>query len=88
MRRPLAQHRVCDAQGRFVARVDFAFPTEMVAIELDGVAFHSDGDSFQRDRERQNRLTLLGWRVLRFTYWDVAMAGEWVVNTVVAALHA
>ena len=28
-------------------------------------------DKFQRDRERQNLLTLHGWRILRFTAKDV-----------------
>jgi very-short-patch-repair endonuclease len=51
--------------------VDFAFPGEMVAIETDGWAFHSSQEDFQNDRERQNKIALLGWKVLRFTWLDL-----------------
>ena len=50
-------------------------------IELDGAAFHSDHDRFQRDRTRQNRLVALGYTVLRFTYWDVLAGSDFVVDT-------
>ena len=40
-------------------------------FEIDGRAFHSDADRFQRDRTRQNRLVGAGWTVLRFTWNDL-----------------
>ncbi|MGE2692975.1 DUF559 domain-containing protein [Mycolicibacterium pulveris] len=52
-------------------KVDFAFPAAKVAIETDGLAFHSSSDDFHHDRVRQNDLTLLGWQVLRFTWLDL-----------------
>jgi very-short-patch-repair endonuclease len=52
-------------------KVDVAFPDDRVAIETDGWAFHSSQEDFQVDRERQNKLILLGWRVLRFTWLDL-----------------
>ena len=52
-------------------KVDVGFPMEKVAIEIDGWAFHSDGEAFQIDRERQNAIALLGWQVLRFTWLDL-----------------
>ena len=60
------QHEVWH-DGRFVGRIDAAYPSAMVAIEADGFIAHSDFDAFQHDRERQNELTVLGWTVLRFT---------------------
>jgi very-short-patch-repair endonuclease len=48
-------------------KVDVAFPKQKVAIEVDGLAHHSDSDDFHSDRVRQNNSTLLGWTVLRFT---------------------
>jgi len=64
----LANHAVRDESGRVLAEIDFADPRLMIAIEVDGRAFHSDRRSFERDRERQNLLTLRGWVVLRFTW--------------------
>jgi very-short-patch-repair endonuclease len=52
--------------------VDVAFPSPKVAIEIDGWAYHSDQSTFQNDRKRQNRIALLGWQVLRFTWLDLA----------------
>lgn len=53
-------------------QIDIAFPAHKLAIELDGHTAHSFKDKFQRDRERQNLLTLHGWRILRFTAKDVS----------------
>jgi very-short-patch-repair endonuclease len=52
-------------------KIDVAFPGEKVAIETDGWAFHSGQEDFQNDRERQNKIALLGWKVLRFTWLDL-----------------
>lgn len=48
-------------------RLDIAIPAARLAIEVDGWEWHGKhkGD-FLRDRERQNLLTLHGWRILRF----------------------
>lgn len=53
-------------------KVDVAFPDAKVAIEVDGWAFHSDSETFVKDRQRQNAIALLGWQVLRFTWLDLA----------------
>lgn len=45
--------------------VDFAFPDLKVAVEADGVAYHS-GERAQRDRRRDNFLRSRGWTVKRF----------------------
>jgi very-short-patch-repair endonuclease len=52
-------------------KVDVVFPAAKVAVEIDGLAFHSDAVDFQGDRERQNAITMLGWQVLRFTWLDL-----------------
>ena len=45
---------------------------DLVAIEIDGAAFHGGAEASQRDDRRTNRIVLLGWRVLRFTARDLA----------------
>jgi very-short-patch-repair endonuclease len=53
-----------------------------VVIELDGCAFHTTSDRFERDRYRQNRLTEGGWTVLRFTWRDLTRRPVYVAATV------
>jgi very-short-patch-repair endonuclease len=66
--------------------VDYAFPGPMVAVEIDGLAFHSDVDDFHRDRTRQNAIALAGWQVLRFTWLDLTEYPERVIATVRRAI--
>lgn len=59
--------------------IDLAFPDSMVAVEVDGWAWHVDVERFARDRWRQNRLVAAGWTVLRFTWHDLTGRPEEVV---------
>jgi hypothetical protein len=67
----VAQYRVDDVSGGPGSRPDFAYPAHLLAIELDGEGTHMDRMTFRYDRRKQNRLELLGWRVLRYTWWDL-----------------
>lgn len=51
--------------------VDFHFRDAAVVVEIDGFAFHTDPEAFERDRTKQNVLTLAGNQVLRFTWLDL-----------------
>jgi very-short-patch-repair endonuclease len=73
--------------GRLVARVDFAYPEVLLAIEVDGFSVHGTPRAFQADLERQNRLVAAGWTVLRFTWLDVVRRPEWVVAQIRAVLE-
>lgn len=68
---PLAQYDVLTPDGRWLARVDLAFPDLRLALEYDGREVHERGDVFYRDRARQNALVAAGWTVLRFTAADL-----------------
>lgn len=72
---------------RLIARIDIAFLAQRLAIEVDGLAYHSDRSRFQRDRTRQNALVNLGWTVLRFTWQDITVDPDRVIDTVRHALH-
>ncbi|WP_212839724.1 endonuclease domain-containing protein [Catellatospora sp. IY07-71] len=63
--RPVTQH-VIEDRGRFVARVDLAWPEYRVAVEYDGV-WHAQADQFHLDRQRLNRLVGQDWIVLHLT---------------------
>nr|WP_204331571.1 DUF559 domain-containing protein [Geodermatophilus sabuli] len=66
---PVAQHVVRDERG-FVARVDFAWPAHRLAVEYEG-AWHGERQQVAKDRQRLNRLTAAGWRVVFVTATDL-----------------
>ena len=51
-------------------RFDFAWPAQMVAVEIEGGVWkrgrHTRGKGFIDDCEKLNQAVLLGWRVFRF----------------------
>lgn len=61
-------------EGRFVARVDFAWPDRKVILEYDG-AHHADVLQMRRDRKRLNDLVNAGWVVLHATASDLQDPG-------------
>jgi very-short-patch-repair endonuclease len=71
-----------DAAGELIGVGDLVFRAERVVIELDGRAFHTTSERFERDRYRQNRLTSAGWIVLRFTWRDLTRRPGYVTSTV------
>ena len=66
--------------------VDVAFKRERIAIEMDGFAFHSEPDRFERDRERQNRITRAGWDVARYTWRQLTQRPQYVLDDICARL--
>jgi len=69
-------------------KIDVAFPACKLAVETDGLAFHSDAEDFQVDRERQNAIALLGWQVLRFTWLDLTAHPDRVIAEIKHAISA
>jgi hypothetical protein len=63
-------------------RVDFAYPDRRLIVECDGRRWHSMFHSFEIDRLRDNAAQLAGWRLLRFTWSEVAENPERVVHSV------
>ena len=61
--------------------VDVAWPSEKVAVEIDGPE-HRARQRFSDDRSRDNQLQNEGWTVLRFTNEDVMTDHERVVTTI------
>jgi hypothetical protein len=51
--------------------VDFTWPAHRLAVETDGRSYHATRAAFERDRRRDARLTVAGWRVVRFTWAQV-----------------
>ena len=69
---PVEEHPFAKHLGRRW-RFDFAWPGQLVAVEVDGGIWmrgggrHSRGAGYEADAEKLNTAALLGWCVLRFT---------------------
>jgi hypothetical protein len=67
--------------------IDFAYPDEMVAIEIDGWKHHVlDPMGFVREKARQNELEQLGWTFRRFAPKGVRLDPTGTAVTVGEAL--
>jgi very-short-patch-repair endonuclease len=51
--------------------VDFLWPVERLVVEVDGWDTHRTRAAFESDRARDARLSVLGYRVIRFTWRQV-----------------
>lgn len=61
-------------------RFDMAWPTEMVAVEIEGRGRHQTLMGERRDMEKYRAATLLGWRVLRYQASDIANVTQWLAE--------
>ncbi len=73
------QHPVRTPDGHLVARLDLAWPAARIGIEADGKEPHSGLRPVFTDRWRTN--ALVGWQLLRFTWYDVLRRPAYVVAT-------
>lgn len=67
--------------------VDFSWPDHMLAVETDSATFHDTTRARRNDPARDRALTLAGWRVARFTWWDVMAESPRVASEVRALLE-
>ena len=68
-----------------IGRVDFLLGDRLV-VEVDGAAFHTATDDFERDRRRDAELSCAGIRALRFSYKQVDQQPKLVIAAIEAAL--
>lgn len=73
--KPVVQHEVREPNGRFVARLDAAYPEARVGLEMNGFRWHGIPRAFARDPARLRRLAALGWLILPCTPVDLAGDG-------------
>lgn len=84
--KPQLEYPVCDDDG-FRAELDLAYPSARVGIELDSITWHFNHEAFHRDPVRRNRLTVLGWQVLNFTWVEFTEHADRLIRTVRAAIE-
>jgi hypothetical protein len=61
---------------------DFLWREQRLAVETDGWETHGTRQAFERDRLRDQRLAVAGWRVIRFTWRQIAEEPARVATTV------
>jgi hypothetical protein len=66
--------------------VDFLWPAQRLVAEADGRRNHATRAAFERDRARDARLTVAGYRVVRFTHRQVQRDPAGVARTLKALL--
>ena len=67
---PELQYEIIDGNGD-LRRVDFAWPDQRVAVEYDGIDWHSGADAMRRDRTRTAALLDVGWVIIAIVFEDV-----------------
>jgi very-short-patch-repair endonuclease len=68
--------------------VDLLWPSQRLIVEVDGYAFHSSRQAFERDRLRDARLHAAGYTVIRITWRQLVDAPNAVVALLAGALSA
>ncbi|MDQ3721783.1 MAG: endonuclease domain-containing protein [Actinomycetota bacterium] len=63
------------------AEADFLWRAQRLIVEVDGRDVHTTRRAFHADRRRDQRLMLLGWRVVRFTWRQVTHESGSVATT-------
>jgi very-short-patch-repair endonuclease len=77
---PTRQHRLGNR------RIDYVYADRKIAIELDGRGTRATKKVFEDDRKRQNEIVLGDWRILRFTWDNVTLEANYVIETLRSAL--
>lgn len=67
---------VIRSAGRFVARVDLAYPQWQIATEYDSYEWHLGANALVRDAVRRNAVTAAGWTPISATVSDVRDGGS------------
>jgi predicted transcriptional regulator of viral defense system len=68
------------------AEADFLWRSQRLIVEVDGRDVHTTRRAFEADRRRDQRLVLLGWRIVRFTWRQVMFERAYVAATLKALL--
>jgi very-short-patch-repair endonuclease len=66
--------------------VDFLWRRQRLVVETDGAAAHLTPTAFEEDRSRDAALQLAGFRVVRFTWRQIADDRRRVVEVVCGLL--
>jgi hypothetical protein len=83
---PRVQWVVQDVEARAAVWLDLAWPEHLIGIEFEGGG-HTDPVEVLRDAGRYTRLVDRGWRIYRYTKYDVYNTLERIVSELTRALE-
>lgn len=66
---------------------DLAWRKHKLVVETDSYTFHGDAATWAKDIGKTNELQLLGYLVLRFTWFDVTERPDWVIGEIRRAIR-
>ena len=66
--------------------IDFAIPSIKLGIEVDGEFFHTHQEKQVKDKERDAKLALQGWTILRYTDKELEENPQEVIKGVIAMI--
>ncbi|MHA6629891.1 endonuclease domain-containing protein [Pseudonocardia sichuanensis] len=82
---PEVQYPVQDPARRRAVWLDLAYPEHLIGIEYEG-ADHTDPDRVLRDVGRYTRLVAAGWRIYRYTKFEIYRERDRIVAEITRAL--
>lgn len=82
--RPVAQHPVQDPVARTAVWLDLAYPDLRIGVEYEG-EHHARPDQVLRDVGRYTRLVDAGWRIYRYTRYEILGAPDRIVAEITRA---
>ncbi|MHA6784972.1 DUF559 domain-containing protein [Pseudonocardia saturnea] len=85
--RPVAQHAVQDPVARTAVWLDLAYPHRRIGIEYEGEQ-HARPEDVLRDVGRYTGLVDAGWRIYRYTKYEIRDEPDRVVSQIRRALDA
>lgn len=85
--RPVAQHPVQDPLTRTAVWLDLAYPDRRIGIEYEG-GHHARPETVLRDAGRYTGLVDKGWRIHRYTKYEIRDEPDRVVAQIRRALDA
>lgn len=72
--------------GGIAYPIDFAIPHLKIGVEADGETFHSSPKQMIHDKERDMKLSQVGWTILRFTDKEIENRLERVLSTILKTI--
>jgi hypothetical protein len=84
---PALGQELCDATGRWLARVDLYYPDQRVVVEYDGEQHRTDSRQYERDQGRIEALIRAGYTVIRVRKGQLFGQPDAVVARVARALR-
>ncbi len=73
---PCLQYAITDAAGGFVARPDFVYVREKLAIEAHSKLWHEGAEATRSDRTRDDKMRREGFDVMYVTWGDATQYAD------------